>query len=294
MLASLFFILSLRFDVGWDYMSYIDAYSDGEREFEILSSIVLHVSRYLGSVNYLFLLFAAATIFPLMYLFYKERKITLIIAYICIPFFFIESFSVIRQAAAISFCFLAYKQYLDRNKNFFFIFLIAVGFHYSAIIFFLVILVFWFNLRIVKITIIIPLLLLAVYFEIIFLYLQQYFPTLAFYNAGTDFGLLSLLSIVILFFISLDKKERGEHYYLIIIGFILNVIVLNIDSSLARLSWYFYIPFCFLSWSRFFWVVKVDRVIFLLMMLVYFSYALFTKSNLEYGAFIPYKTLIGG
>ncbi|WP_342775884.1 EpsG family protein [Shewanella canadensis] len=293
MLLTIFLILALRYDVGWDYMSYSKAFKYGYDNFEYLSSLIFDISRFLGSVNYVFLIYAFLTILPLLLVFYLERKLSFIVCYISLPFFFIESFSVIRQEVALSFCILGYLLYLRRDIKAFLVLMVAVGFHSSAIVFLLMIIVLWFGNRLVKLCILTSLVILAVYFDSIFSLFIPFFPTLSFYNSGSSYGLLSVLSVFLLFIISLNKSDNLEHYYLILVGIILNIILLNFDSALARLCWYFYIPFCFLTWSRFFFKLKVGHWFFYLVMLFLYSYSLMLKSSLENGSYLPYQTILG-
>lgn len=289
----LLLILIFRFDVGWDYLTYSKVfYSDNEVRFEILSQTVIDIARFLGDVEYMYILFGFLTILPVYFSYLKYKRLSLIIFYICFPYFFLESFSVVRQAVAISFCILSYSHFLHRNKRFLYYAIIAVFFHYSAILFVLILLFLWFDFRWLKFILIFIFLILALNFNPILYYLSQFFPTLLFYNSGTTFGLYSLVSILLLFIISINKNDCFDKYYVILVGIIFNFVLINFDSVLTRLCWYFYIPFCFLSWSHIFYNLKNNKFIFLCLMLTFYSYTLFLKSTYQHGAYLPYKTIL--
>ncbi|PZP32758.1 MAG: hypothetical protein DI594_11350 [Shewanella oneidensis] len=290
-LLCLFFLLSFRYDVGWDYLTYYEIFfATDDQKFEPFSQLVLSLSRLVGSVDIMYVIFALVTIVPIFFSYLNFRHISLLVFYISFPFFFLESFSVMRQGAAISFCILAYSFYLRRSNLYIVFSLIALLFHYSALMFFLMMLFCRIsNDRFKLISIFV---LVFVYFNLnaILLSLSAFFPKLLFYTSGTAFGLLSLFSIFLLFFVSISKSECFEKYYIIFVGLTLNLILIGFDSVLTRVCWYFYIPFCFLKWDFVCYKVKFNKILFLIMMLVFYSYTIFLKSNFEHGSYLPYKT----
>lgn len=143
-------IAGLRFDVGVDYMSYLNAYADvvnprdtlryeGTPGLETTFRIVAHASHALAvSPVPLFMFYAAVTVFA----FYAALKImkpknigySLFFFY---SIFFLNSFNIMRQGAAISIGALALMEYTkgDKKKSFLLI-ILATLFHVSALLIF--------------------------------------------------------------------------------------------------------------------------------------------------------------
>ena len=292
----LFFILALRFNVGFDYGEYRNLYlSSTFDRFEPISRLVFIVASNLGRFEFLFVFFALLTITPIWLSFLKQKKISILIVYISLPFFYLESFSIIRQAASLSFCILGYAYFIERDKKAMLFFFIAVGLHYSAVVFLVYTIMLWCDSSKVKMLVLFALSMLVFLISPIFDYLLQHFPTLFFYQSGTSFGVNSLLLVCFIFLLSLNKFDSVEHYYIIFCGIIVNLMLLNFDSVLTRMAWFFYIPLIFLRWSHLFYVVKVNSVIAFSLMLLsvaIYLYTIYLKSQFTHGPLVPYYSII--
>ena len=131
----------LRYDVGWDYSTYIEEINMGVNE--------LIYSRYEPLSKFIFIISALLDFYPLTFIvfgclhFYLFRKVIneladdkqlALIFYFLFPMFFLGDLSTIRQAVATQFVFASFL-FLKKNqlKQYFLFIIIAVCFQKSAL-----------------------------------------------------------------------------------------------------------------------------------------------------------------
>jgi hypothetical protein len=147
--ASLFIYIGLliycllRYDVGWDYMQYVNEIINGYHtgdisdRYEYLSRQVMMIGVYTKFYPVVFIIFSLITLSLIYYIINKYSKNTLIswLVFYSIPLFFFESLSVIRQAIAFAFILYGYE-YLKNKKYIYYLIVIGVAtlFHQTAII----------------------------------------------------------------------------------------------------------------------------------------------------------------
>jgi hypothetical protein len=144
--VTLFFFCALRYDVGWDYMSYVSDLDTGFDEilnsrYEFLSKCIFLAGSYFNFYPLVFIIFGYLTL-KIVYnciKFYSVSPILSWVVFYSMPLFFFASLSTIRQSLATVIVFYSYR-FVKENKSFFFvgIILIASLFHISAIIGFLI------------------------------------------------------------------------------------------------------------------------------------------------------------
>lgn len=132
----------LRYDVGWDYIEYIELLESNtseilESRFEPLSKLVFLISKYLNFFPLTFIFFSTVTLY-LVYLFiknYSKDKLLSWLVYYSMPLFFFASLSTIRQSIATSIILYSFR-FLDEKKTFLFVvsIFVATCFHISAIL----------------------------------------------------------------------------------------------------------------------------------------------------------------
>lgn len=135
------FIAAFRYQIGWDYDSYVaifdnvDNYTNIE---ETLKFIIAYLKDYGFQYQSIFVVYALLT-YPILYMALKYNNKTSfmmsIILFWFIPGLYFNSLSIIRQFAALSICFFSARYiYKKQFIKFFLCLILATSFHYTAII----------------------------------------------------------------------------------------------------------------------------------------------------------------
>lgn len=245
----------LRFDVGWDYIYYYQAVATNDiyliRRFEPFSSLFFYLAIGLNSPHFIFLLFGIPTYY-FVYKVIKYYSVNIgfsIVLYFC--FFYLESLGFIRQALAVSICFYSLKFVFERRFFPFFIWtIVAVLFHYSAII----TLVTYFLYKRVKLNFLIYVLpLLFIIREIVFRLLASigiytsYLEQLYTMEGG---ALIRYFYVLLFLSLLVFKRKRilsdNDEYFFFTIGLALTFPFLLGSHIGVRLSSYFFIYYIIL------------------------------------------------
>lgn len=137
----LFVFSAVRFDVGFDFNTYYDVISDPNHleyyRFSVLDRKLIDASRLLGIKQFYFI----ATSLIINYLIFKtflkysSNFFISAIIFFVIPIFYLYSFSIIRQFAAIAIVFYSIRYVIDK-RLFYFLAAIAIAsiFHVSALV----------------------------------------------------------------------------------------------------------------------------------------------------------------
>lgn len=139
---TLFVFCALRYDVGWDYMSYVSDLDTGFDEilnsrYEFLSKCVFLLGSFLNFYPLVFIIFGYLTL-KIVYDSIKQYSINPLLSwvvYYSMPLFFFSALSTIRQSLATVIVFYSYR-FVKEKKYFFFLLTILIGslFHISAVV----------------------------------------------------------------------------------------------------------------------------------------------------------------
>lgn len=320
--STLLMFSALRYDVGWDYTSYIEEMSEGysslmNGRLEFLSKYIFIIANYLNFYPFAFIFFAWLTL-KLVEKSINKYSIDPLISWLVfysLPLFFFASLSTIRQSLAtamilFSYQFLNKKQYLKFTLTI----LTASLFHSSALIGFLL-----FPLTLIPLNRSINLLILISSFFLSF-----------FIKSLLSTGFLSQLDILSRFqdfYIDAETSSptKLQYLYYIIVGFNLfyydrlvaldisnkkmitittfGVFLFNILSfepiTSTRLSaffllfWIYIIPYYLLIFSKGKGIV-IQKIIFNMLLLLSFYYLFiyveaYESRIQEKISFLPYK-----
>lgn len=297
---SIFFILAMRLNVGYDYGEYLFRLSENIPPREPIAQLIFYFSRWTSIYPIYFAINALISIVLLYRVAKKENNIWIIINYIAIPWFFVESFSAVRQALSMVLAVAAYHHF-NKKENFQFLafaglsasahfasipFLIMLGmlnFNYSKyltyIYFFIISIVTWVFLNLnFNLTIIL-----------------ENLAVLQYYTNGRTFGLGQLILAAILVVVSSGSIRTRNSSLILWVGLLIFAVCLNIDSALSRLAWFFFVPYLWFDWRLIFGWVRLDGVTRLFpflglgaLLLVY----LWFKSTDELNSLIPYQSYL--
>jgi hypothetical protein len=135
----------LRYDVGWDYTSYIVEIDSGYvsiigGRLEPLSKLIFIIANFLNFYPFAFFFFAWLTL-KLVYLSIEKYSINPVVSWLVfysLPLFFFASLSTIRQSLATVIILYSYQFVIERKfVKFLIVILIASFFHISALMGFL-------------------------------------------------------------------------------------------------------------------------------------------------------------
>lgn len=138
---TLLIFCALRYDVGWDFMSYIDEiqsiYPDPDQSrFEFLSKYIIYLGGYFGFYPVVFILFAFFTL-AITYKAIENYSINRLMSWLIfysMPLFFLASLSTIRQSLAAAIVLYSYRFAKDKKYVYFFAAVyVAALVHISAI-----------------------------------------------------------------------------------------------------------------------------------------------------------------
>lgn len=127
---------AIRYDIGTDYLNYLDIYKYLEYENGLEPSFyfINRLLRFLNaSPQWLFVI--SAFIFSIAIFLSYPKKNAWIMHFTAITMLWLFSFNVIRQAIAVAICLVAISKFLDRKYlHFFVLSLFAATFHTSVLI----------------------------------------------------------------------------------------------------------------------------------------------------------------
>lgn len=135
----LIFVGIFRFDVGWDYVNYYDYIDkiqiDRIIRLEPLSQLLCYISIYLESPPVLFVFFGLPTYLLLFRTLKSFSEIFILSFFVYVAFYYLESFTSVRQALAISITFSGFTYIANRKiLKYLCCVVFASLFHYSALV----------------------------------------------------------------------------------------------------------------------------------------------------------------
>lgn len=293
---SMFLLLALRENVGWDYSNYTLHYQKEILPFEPVSALLTQFSYLFNDPKYFFAIFAFFTIFIIRKVAIMNNSVVFLMMYIVLPGFFIESFTLVRQTLALSLVIYGISLY-NKNNNYFWILLIIACFtHYSAIPFSVIFMFFSLlkNKKLIAIFgISIPFIFLSI--ATIRAEMMAYFPVLIWYDGTQQYGFSQLYLFAFIFVITSMKmyKLNSTIFWIILIGLFLTLAVISIDGVFIRLGYYFFIPFLFHRWNKILFTKNINTFFWIIIFIPLFLYGLKLKTldNFE-NSMLPYKTFI--
>lgn len=289
-LISAFFFSALRFDAGYDYFSYLNliVFETGVSfdRLEFLNKPIILISRKFQIPQIYFIITSFIYIYA-MALGLKESKSFTGISLLLLLFFvgsYLSSFDIVRQMVAASIIF--YATSLVINKKYIasgFLFLIAMGFHKSSIIY-LIILTFVFFFKKERSFIFYTIFLassLLLLNPIISILASRNFYYSYIESGGNESGNNIYILIVFYFFtllilaklINIKLELFWKALNLFFLGVILYTVFLPYGYFVTRISYYL-IPWSFVAWSLLYeTTIKNKRFIYIIIFLISsFSY----------------------
>jgi len=293
----IFAITGLRYNVGYDYETYVFRYYQEISPREPISNLIFNFSLTYENSDIYFLIYSLLTAATLFFVAKNERNPWIIVNFYFLPWFFVESMTLVRQFGAIALCILAYYHYVNNNRNYLYISgLISSLCHYSSIPFVILL----FALRQGS-SVFSKVVILCSAAAIIFLQADLLRFTLGglgiydVYQKGNTHGTGLLVLYFLVFLLSFRKDGTKDATYIIFIGLVANFFLLEIDSSLTRLAWFFLIPFLWFRWDKVFYYIKLNsffRMFALVFLVSVFVFSLFIKSQDPLTRLIPYQSII--
>ena len=251
-------ISGFRNHLSGDFGSYIGWYNNKSRDNDIEYGFLILMNWFREfnlSYHFFFFFFSFWTVF---FVFFGIRKYTThsslaFLFFLLIPALFLNSWSIIRQAFAMSIAFYAFYYLINKKYLIYFLLMsIGISIHYSAIIpFFLFIFVYKFadKIRIIHIVILLLLSFILSQFYWVGFFLQFFDKThysYYFSNAQQQVNpykviVLNGLGLFLLFYFEKMKKAYPIQKYFMILCFF-SIITTNIfakANDLNRFSYYF-------------------------------------------------------
>lgn len=314
MMLVIFVFSVIRYDVGWDYMNYYDIAKNPESDMDFMrfSFFWKGIILFANSCKYPELAIIIPSI--LIYLFTfagiylsrkgDEEKITYsLLVYALWPYFYLSTFSTIRQGLAIAICLLIYPL-LKRRKILWaillFVFNIAV--HPSSVVslimFPLILRNYHISMKGVFISIGVGVFVLTIA-SVLLSFVGMYMNYL---QGGADFGkglavLLIMIGIALLWCMYIAQKQNVDIEYIgiVIISLFIEaaIYLLGLPSVMARVLSYFSILMIFVLFDAVCLIdYRLSRLVVIAMSLLFFWYLNHTTLADEGSSgYVPYKTI---
>lgn len=299
---------ALRVDAGYDYPSYVLMIEKGWYfiHFEPLPALFAYISDVYGNPQIFFAISATITFIGLYFLFKTYRvSAAVIILYISLPFCFIDSLSLVRQYLAMGLCCLFIVSWPHSKLLSFILFFLAIGSHYSSLVFFLVFSLYIFSKnQLDKYGLIVPIVLAFMPF----VFSSLFFGSLGFYDGYADSSSnvgfkgfmiwsLILLSVMLVLFISKNLRSMccsldKMAFFLFVLGYGIYAAGIPMGYHVARIYIYF-APFgvivadrCF-RYAMGYYRYVIIAAIFSFVLL--FGFLEGARNNVEYDFLNQYK-----
>lgn len=292
-----FLILALRDRIGYDYLQYWGLYEQRLLPREPIAALIAGLSFLANDYRVFFALYAALIIGVAWVGSRDFGENATFANFILLPWFFLESFSILRQSLSLALAFVAYVAIVrgQRRRSIFWI-AAAVLTHFSAFPFALAVIGMTFVVRPIVRLLIIPLCAaLGSLFlpTIINLVDSPLLPTLAFYRGENAFGLGLVIYSALLLLCSLgDSVRRNERIALVSAGVIASLGAIAVDAVIARVGYFFFIPLLLVDWTRWFGGIRFRFSPIYVGLVTAFLYFVFLRSGLFPGSMVPYKVIL--
>lgn len=298
--AAAFVFSALRYDAGYDYFSYVHLilYETGAslERLEYLSKALMLISRKAEMPQLFFAVTSFIYVFFTVSALRKNDEFTSVSLMVLLFFIgcYLTSFDIVRQMVAVSIIFYAVTIFLSGRIYLSLVcFMLAFGFHKSALIYFPILFFFYFNQReraaAVYIAIVLasavltgPAVSILKYFDLYYGYIE----------AGGSEGGYKIYLLVLFFWMSLllfakaikvDDRLFWMSFNLFFFGIVLYTILLPYGYVITRLTYYLF-PWAAVAWSRLFFHASRTRnsvfiFVFLISSFTYFAILHFSSLN---------------
>ena len=299
-------VSALRFDVGYDFLSYYTAIAeyagDAEtyRRFGYLHGLIIKASHYTGYFQFYFVV-TSLFFYLIFYMVLKRdgRDIVVSVAvFLSIPFFFLMSFNFIRQFSAIIMVYLGFSFIYQRKLLLFFLVVFLASLvHYTALV---VLPLYGIYKRRFGIGFYITVLISSLFlFPVAKLAIDVLLPRYSHYLATASAGgaifqiFLMALSLLLLMF----KQYRGDtikvfYFNVFVIGVVFYNMFQPIGFAGTRISYYFLFSLVFLA-SMLFENVRKQQFRFVVLVCSFILMAISLILHSKVGTrspSIPYQT----
>lgn len=305
---------TVRYDVGWDYMTYYDIAKapEDDLDFQRFSFFWQQIIMFANRIQYpeLALIIPSILIYSVgfcgIYIMNdgdEEKICNSLLVYVFWPYFYLSTFSTIRQGLAISLCLLIYA--LVKRKQIIWaslLFLFNLFIHPSSVVSIIMFPLLWRDYRIgfkfVVISIGVGVFVLTIT-SVLLSYVGMYMNYL---TGGADFGkglAVLLLGIGTLLLLCMYvAKTRGidiEFLGIVIIAFFIEaaIYLLGLPSVIARVLSYFSILFIFVLFETVNLIdYRLSRSVVIAMVMLFFWYLNHTTlADSNSSGYVPYKTI---
>lgn len=299
----LFLVSALRFDVGYDYISYYNVINyldkNNYNRFGIIDQLLINISRSIDFYQFYFI----ATSFFVIYLItvtlkkFSENYFFSILIFITIPIFYLLSFSIIRQFVAISIVFYSLRYIVKRNLlKYLLLIFVAFLFHISAII--ATPIYFLYRNKFSKKFAVLLLLLLSFFLSsVLVIIIQKYMPIYASYiyeSARFGKNLFYFFVLIYIFVLMNYKYIRNNNasffFNTFTVGLCLYAMTIQLGEVAPRASYYYLIFIIVLipSILKFYKTKQIYFIMLFVTIILYsFNFYLFAK-NEHKNPYVPY------
>lgn len=294
----LFLVSAFRFDVGYDYFAYYgmvtDISDDNIDRLEPLSYLFVLIARYFEAPYLLFILFAIPTYLPVFW-FSKQTGYPQLAFWIFVFFFWLDSFGIIRQAAAMGIILIAFQALFEKNFiRYLLLCILASLFHMTALIMLPIYFVYYHcSWKSMLLIMIISLVFLKAIFAVLIeneLYVNYLLGDIE-YEGGTLIRFFYIGLGLLMLYLSYSNKtlDRLKEKFVILIPSFFFPFMLG-GSIGGRLSLYFYMLFIYLipvvlSHSN----KKIRMVVMSFLCLYFFMLLYVSAQNTTRSPNVPYQ-----
>ncbi len=292
------FVGIFRFDVGWDYVNYYNYINLEEWghiiRLEPLSIVLCVIAIYFNSPPLLFVLFGLPTYYLFFRTLKKNSKIFALSFFVYLAFFYLETFTSIRQTLALSIVFAGYKYILKRKFiSYVICVVIAFFFHYSALVAIAIYPIYHkFNFKLLSVFILGIFIFKQLMFAIVERYTSYgyYLDKLEDYTGGGIVRYIMILFFIVLLLLGYKKGiiQQLPFYKIVFTSLILPFIL---GPALgARLGIYFSIYLCLLCAQVFSYYHAGMKLLLVFGCCCYFLLMIYIGSQNDFKSlYIPYQ-----
>jgi len=286
---STFIVLGFRDSVGYDFHQYVNLYEERFLPKEYLAKLVYKFSFIFEAPASFFLIYAFLTCIFVWLSALKVNKVSVVVLYVLIPLYYIESFTIVRQGLAIAVAMYSYSLYIEKDKSYFFWLIMVPFFHLSAVpyvLFFSALVLVGEGLRLWVIFLVV---MLGLGMNELYPLLTEVIPKLSWYQGENTYGnkyFLMLLMLTGASIVTMYREKPGSiGIYLVLTGLFLFYVLQQLDAVLIRSVYFFFIPFLFYNWSKVCGYLRIHKALWFTVFGSIFWVAMEVKS----GWMLPYK-----
>lgn len=296
-------VLSIRYDVGYDYHSYIASFRSALPPREPLSQFLFAFNQMVGTAEAYVVSFAIISSVFLISAFRNQPNARYaFFLFLALPAFYLDMYSLVRQLTAVSVCIYAMSLSDERWALRGVLGLVAIGFHLSGIAFCIWLMMFEFQKRqsvgrwcILGAATVLALALIWFFDTEIgsSLGIANELSFLGFYLGENRYGLpMVVLATLLVLMLKVVSNFNKQYFWSCFSVLALVFWLTNIDGVYSRLTVYGLIPILFVNW-RLNWGGKdISWFILTFIGCSEFLVMLYIKSLLEHGPLVPYQTLL--